>query len=73
MNRSSTKVRLVFLIEFQNSISRNTGKCKLGGFSHRQSHKKESGGSYNGNTASNINVAMYIQLLYSCRGNYIFP
>ena len=27
-----------FLIEFLNGISRNTGKCKLGRFSLRQSH-----------------------------------
>ena len=34
---SSTKARLVFF-NFLNGISRNTGKCELGGFSLRQSH-----------------------------------
>ena len=40
MNDSTTKARLVFLIEIykNNGISRNTGKCELGGFSLRQSH-----------------------------------
>ena len=33
-----TKARLVFLIEFLNGISRNTGKCEPGGFSLRRSH-----------------------------------
>ena len=33
-----TKARLVFLIELLNGISRNTGKCELGGFSLRWSH-----------------------------------
>ena len=30
----------LFLIDFLNGISRNTGKCELGGFSPRQSRFK---------------------------------
>ena len=30
----------LFKLNFQNGISCNTGKCKLGGFSIRQSHIK---------------------------------
>ena len=32
------QIKAVFKLNFQNGISRNTSKCKLGGFSLRQSH-----------------------------------
>ena len=52
MNESTTKARLVFKLNFQNGIFRNTDGCKLGGICS-DSHK------YNV-------LLIYIKFMYYC-------